>query len=140
MNLNWHGLRAVVLQSDDWGLCAWSPDEQAFRVLADTPAFRSAAGARYGRSTLESAGDVSQLRQLLLEFRGGDSFPPVWQANTIVSSPDYERLTPPLFQVDPLPLVDAPCTPSRWRRPGLWEEVEAHQLAVQHEARAAGPG
>jgi len=130
VNLNWHGLRAVVLQSDDWGLCAWSPDEQAFRVLADTPAFRSAPGARYGRSTLESADDVRQLRQLLVEFRGGDSFPQVWQANTIVSSPDYERLTPPLFQVDPLPLVDAPCTPSRWRRPGLWEEVD--------EAREAG--
>ena len=64
--------QAVVLESDDWGLCAWVPDEQAYRVLAGQPAFRSEAGQRYGRSTLESAHDVQRLAALLLEFRGGD--------------------------------------------------------------------
>ena len=52
LNLDWRRLKAVVIESDDWGLCAWSPDEQAYRVLTDTPAFRSPPGRIYGRSTL----------------------------------------------------------------------------------------
>jgi hypothetical protein len=123
MNLDWRRLRAVVFESDDWGLCAWSPDEQARRVLASLPAFRSPAGRRYAGSTLEGADDVRRLVDTLLEFRGGDGFPPVWQANTVVAAPDYERLTPPLFDVPSLPLVDLPRTPSRWARPRLWEQV-----------------
>jgi len=118
VNLDWRRLKAVVLESDDWGLCAWSPDEQAFRVLADTPAFRSPAGRRYGASTLESAADVDLLSRTMLEFRGADGFPPVLQANTVVSAPDYSALKPPLFEVESMPLVDHPATPSRWRRPG----------------------
>ena len=124
MNLDWRRLRAVVFESDDWGLCAWSPDEQACRVLADTPAFRSPAGRRYGGSTLESATDIQSLTRILMEFRGGDGFPAVWQANTVVASPDYARLRPPLFECDALPLVDFPDAPSRWRRPGAWEAVQ----------------
>jgi hypothetical protein len=123
VNLDWHRLKAVVIESDDWGLCGWSPDAQAHRVLADTPAFRSRAGHRYGASTLESATDVSAMRELLLSYRGGDGFPPVLQANTIVGAPDYDRLVPPLFECDALPVLFHPRAPSRWQRPGLWEEV-----------------
>ncbi len=124
MNLEWRRLKAVVLESDDWGLCAWSPDEQAFRVLRDTPAFRDPAGRRYGGSTLESAADVQALAGALLEFRGGDGFPPVWQANTVMSNPDYALLRPPLFEMEALPLTGLPEVPSRWVRPGMWEQVE----------------
>lgn len=123
MNLDWRRLKAVVFESDDWGLCAWSSDAQAFRVLADGPAFRTPAGRRYGGSTLESAADVDALAATLLEFRGGDGFPPVWQANTIVAAPRYAALTPPDFDVPELPLVPLPETPVRWHRPGLWEAV-----------------
>jgi len=123
VNLDWSRQRAVVIESDDWGLCAWSPDEQARRVLSDTPAFRSAAGRRYGGSTLESAADVRELVETLSGFRGRDGCRPVWQANTIVAAPDYAALIPPRFDVDALPLVDLPATPARWSRPGMWEEV-----------------
>jgi hypothetical protein len=123
LNLDWGRLRAVVVQSDDWGLCAWVPDEQAHRALADAPAWRTPAGRIYGRSTLESASDVARLAETLLEFRGGDGFPPVLQANTVMAAPDYTRLEPPLFPVEELPLVPLPATPSRWARPGLWDEV-----------------
>jgi hypothetical protein len=125
LNLDWHRLKAVVIESDDWGLAAWVADEQAHRVLADTPVFRSEVGRVYGRSTLESAADVRALGELLLRFRGGDGFPPVWQANTIVAAPDYARLRPPAFDVGELPLVDLPETPTRWSRPGMWAQVEA---------------
>jgi hypothetical protein len=129
MNLDWGRLRAVVIQSDDWGLCAWVPDEEAYRALTDGPAWRTPAGRTYGRSTLESASDVARLRELLLEFRGGDGFPVVLQANTVMAAPDYERLEPPLFQVEEFPVVRLPDTPSRWTRPGLWDEVRRSQDA-----------
>ena len=128
MNSIWRRLKAVVLESDDWGLCAWSPDDQAHRVLTDTPAFRSPAGRAYGRSTLESAADVKRLVQALLEFRGGDGFPPVWQANTVMAAPDYARLEPPLFQVAAMPVITLPELPSRWQRPGLWDEVRIRKF------------
>lgn len=129
MSVDWGRVKAVVLESDDWGLCAWVPDDQAHRAMADTAAWRSPPGRLYGRSTLESAQDVSRLVETLLEFRGGDAFPPVWQANTIMGAPDYARLTPPLFEVQELPMVMLPEFPSRWRRPGLWEQVKKAQEA-----------
>ena len=95
-----------MLESDDWGLCAWSPDAQAWRVLADLPAFRTRAGRRYAGSTLESADDVRQLLGVLAEFRGGDGFPPVWQANTVMAGPAFERLRPPQFEFTELPLEE----------------------------------
>ena len=119
-----------MLESDDWGLCAWVPDDRGHRALANQPAFRTAAGLRYGRSTLESAADVSELAWELLQWRGKDGFPPVWQANTIVANPDYERLQPPLFQFDELPLCYFPELPARWARPGLSDAI--------HRAEAAG--
>ncbi len=129
MALDWRRLKAVVLESDDWGLCAWVPDDQAHRALNVLPAFRSPAGLRYGRSTLESAADISALATTLLEWRGGDGFPPVLQANTIVANPDYEAMTPPLFEGDEPPLREHPDVPSRWRRPGLWDAVRDAESA-----------
>jgi hypothetical protein len=129
VNLDWHRLKAVVLESDDWGLCAWVPDDRAHRALANQPAFRTGAGLRYGRSTLESAADVAALSQELLRWRGGDGLPPVWQANTIVANPDYGRLKPPAFEFDELPLRYLPELPSRWARPGLWEAVQVAEKA-----------
>lgn len=123
VNLDWRRLKAVVLESDDWGLCAWVPDEQAHRVLADAPAWRGPTGRVYGGSTLEHADDVAQLVGSLLEFRGGDGLSPVWQANTVMATPDYARLMPPLFECDGLPLVRFPEFPARWSRPGLGEAI-----------------
>jgi hypothetical protein len=124
-------MKAVVLESDDWGLCAWSADEQACRVLADLPVFRGPHAFRYAGSTLESAADVRRIAETLLEFRGADGFPPVLQANTVMASPDYVRLRPPAFECEGLPLVDYPQSPSRWTRPGLWGEVvAARELGV----------
>lgn len=129
MRLDWGRLKAVVLESDDWGLCAWSADDEAHRALAATPAFAGPAGRLYGRSTLESAADVRALRETLLEFRGADGAPPLWQANTVMASPDFERMAREGFEGDEPPLLPFPETPSRWRRPGLWDEVRASVAA-----------
>jgi len=123
VNLDWHRLNAVVLQSDDWGLCAWVPDDRAHRALAQQPAFRTVAGRRYGRSTLESAADVGALAKELLAWRGGDGLPPVWQANTVMANPDYAAMRRPPFDFEAPPLCSHPALPSRWARPGLWDAV-----------------
>ncbi len=125
MRTDWARLRAVVLESDDWGLCAWSADDEAWRALSGTPAFRSAPGRAYGRSTLESAADVRALRETLLAFRGADGAPPVWQANTIMAVPDFERIAREGWSHAELPLREPPELPSRWARPGLSEQVDA---------------
>lgn len=122
-------MKAVVLESDDWGLCAWAPDLQAFRVLSDLPVFRSPVGRRYGGSTLERASDVKRIAGLLAELRGGDGFPPILQANTVMAAPDYARLDPPAFACDEMPIIGLPLTPSRWARPGLWGEIVAAREA-----------
>ena len=124
VNLEWKRLKAVVIESDDWGLCAWSPDEHALRVLADTPAFRTPAGRRYGSSTLESADDVRRLAATFAEFRGGDGFAPVLQANTVMAAPVFERLRPPSFELAELPLALPVEASSRWNRPGLGAAVD----------------
>ena len=114
-----------MIESDDWGLCAWSADEHAWRVLSDTPAFRSPAGRRYASSTLESADDVRQLGGTLAEFRGGDGFAPVLQANTVMAAPRFDRLRPPQFELAELPLASPVEASSRWARPGLDAAVDA---------------
>lgn len=123
MNVDWRRLKAVVFQSDDWGLCAWCPDEEAYRALCDTPAFRSPAGRAYGRSTLESADDVRALAAVLEEVSGADGLPPVWQANTVMAAPDYARLEASGFAAGAPPALLQPEVPPRWQRPGLWDEV-----------------
>jgi hypothetical protein len=129
VNLDWKRMKAVVLESDDWGLCAWAPDSQAYRVLSDLPVFRSPIGRRYGGSTLERASDVKRIAGVLSEFRGGDGFPPILQANTVMGAPDYARLQPPAFACDELPIIGLPLTPSRWARHGLWGEIVAAREA-----------
>ena len=116
-------------ESDDWGLCAWSPDVQGWRALADQPVFRSPSGRRYAGSTLESAADVRAMAGCSARSRAATASPPVWQANMILAAPDYSKLQPPAFDVPTLPLLEFPNTPSRWSRPKLWEQVTVARLS-----------
>jgi hypothetical protein len=118
VRVDWQRLKAVVIESDDWGLCAWVPDREAHRALAAAPAFRTVAGRRYGGSTLESAADVRALVSVLREFRGADGLPPAWQANTIVAAIDWDALAAPFRR---LPLRGLDALAGRWARPGLLE-------------------
>ena len=61
---------------------------------------------------------------MLADVRGADGFPPVWQANTIMAAPDFERMHAPLFECGSVPLIEGPLAPSRWERPGAWAETE----------------
>lgn len=118
--------RAVVIESDDWGLCAWVPDEAAAQRLAHAPAFRTPAGRRYGRSTLERADEVRALHAVLRGIRGADGQTAVLQANTVMAAPDYARIDPARAK-PPLPTLAWPALPSRWARPGLADALAEAQ-------------
>lgn len=82
--VDWGALRAVVLESDDWGLPGFVPDAAALVGLD-----REALGGTqfpdvYWRSTLESAADVDALVALLATHRGRDALPAVFQPNMIL--------------------------------------------------------
>ena len=125
MTLDWRRQKAVVLESDDWGLCAWSADEEAHRALAATPSFRDAVGRRYGRSTLERAEDVHALCAVLEEHRDANGITPVWQANTVMAAPDFAGIAGAASIPEQIPLVFLPDLPTRWTRPGLWDAVRS---------------
>ncbi len=145
LRLDWRRLKAVVIESDDWGLCAWSPDAAAWQALREEPAFRTPAGRRYGGSTLESAEDVRRLARLLLQLEARDGLAPVLQANTVVAAPAFERVVPPFTE---LPLAWPEEASQRWHRPGLEaamrEACEAgvwwpeYALGLAQRATAAG--
>src|SRR5262249_22637260 len=88
VNLDWHRLRAVVLESDDWGLCAWVPDDRAHRALANQPAFRTEAARRCAWRTRGCPGEGRARGAGLLGGRGGEASPPVGRATTGAATPD----------------------------------------------------
>ena len=129
------------------------PGRPAHRALAHLPAFRTEAGRRYGRSTLESAADVRALAEMLRAFRGGDGFPPVWQANTIVAHPDWDAAARRPFESTSFRSPGSRRLPRAGRGPGLieawadaaadgvwWAELHGlHHLPETRVAEGAAP-
>lgn len=123
--VDWRAARAVVIESDDWGLCGFLPDGAAAGD-AERSAWRAeVAPPVYWDSTLEDSAAVAALAAVLAECRGRDGLAPVLQANMIVSA-----LSPP---VGPGPLTadaawtrhDVPDRPAAYARPGLETAVDA---------------
>ena len=84
--VDWRRVRAVVFESDDWGLAGFVPDESALNGL-DRQALQAGRFPEvYWESTLEDSAGVSRLARLLVRFEGGDGLPPVIQANYIMSA------------------------------------------------------
>jgi len=120
--VDWRSARAVVFESDDWGLCGFAPDVAALERLdpavlqvGDTP-------RAYLYSTLEDSAAVASLAAVLAGGRGRDGGPAVLQPNYIMGwqapdsaagGPDGERL-----RVGLLPQLHP-----RYARPGLWDAV-----------------
>lgn len=123
--VDWRAARAVVLESDDWGLCGFLPDSAAAGD-AERSAWRAeVAPPVYWDSTLEDSAAVAELAAVLAEFRGRDGLPPVLQANMIVSA-----LAPPAGPGPPVADAawrrhDLPDRPAEYARPGLEAAVDA---------------
>ncbi len=125
--VDWRAARAVVIESDDWGLCGYAPDADAVAgsgVVADNLA-RLRTGntpAAYLNSTLEDSAAVSALAAVLSGCRGRDGGPAVLQPNYIMGwlAAGSGTGSPggPAFRSGTLPEF-----PAEYARPGLWKAV-----------------
>jgi len=106
--VDWRSLRAVALESDDWGLPGYVPDAHALDGVD-----RAALGGThfpdvYWNSTLESAADLDAMVALMRRHHARDGLPAVFQPNMILK-----------------PQLPGPDSP--YHRPGL---AEAERRAV----------
>jgi hypothetical protein len=114
--VDWRSLRAVVIESDDWGLAGFVPDADSWRGLdrdeLDTGSFPGV----YWLSTLEDSSMVSKLNMVLSGHLGHDGHPAILQPNYVMSSLAHDG--------EQWVSYDLPALPPYYRRPGLWRAVE----------------
>ncbi len=120
--VDWRQARAVVLESDDWGLCGFLPNAAALAGEERSALQAGRFPAAYWSSTLEDSGAVSALAGVLARHRGRDGQPPLLQANMIVSALAW--------RIDASGQAgwrrhDIPDLPAAYARPGLWTAVDA---------------
>ena len=114
--VDWQSLRAVVIESDDWGLAGFVPDADAWKGLdrdqLDTGSFPDV----YWLSTLEDSSMVTELNSVLSGHLGRDGHPAVLQPNYVMSSLAHDG--------EGWVRYDLPVLPPLYQRPGLWKAVE----------------
>ena len=90
--VDWTRARAVVLESDDWGLCGFVPDHDTLVAFGTVRPPESRYPPVYGGSTLEDSTAVTDLCGVLAAHRGRDGLPALLQPNYIVASLACEPL------------------------------------------------
>jgi len=121
--VDWRGLRAVVFESDDWGLAGFVPSAAAWEGLRREDLSPGRFPEIYWNSTLEDSATVADLAALLASHRGRDGLPALLQPNYVMSSLAWED--------GQWRRYDLPDFPRDYRRPGMWKAVEdARRLGV----------
>lgn len=117
--VDWRDLRAVVLQSDDWGLAGFVPHAQAWDGLDRDALGPGRFPEVYWNSTLEDAAMVSELSTILGSVQDADGLPGLFQPNYVMGSLAWE----PEAGRDAWVRRDLPDLPPGYERPGLWAAV-----------------
>jgi hypothetical protein len=115
--VDWRGLRAVALESDDWGLAGFVPSARVWDGLRREDLSPGGFPGVYWNSTLEDSTTVADLAALLALHRGRDGLPAVLQPNYVMSSLAWEDGRWHRY--------DLPDLPRKYQRPGLWAAVAA---------------
>lgn len=115
--VDWSSLRAVALESDDWGLAGFVPSAAAWDDLRREDLAPGNFPAIYWNSTLEDSAMVADLAGVLSACRGRDGLPAVMQPNYVMSSLSW--------QDGQWRRYDLPGVPPAYARPGLWNAVAA---------------
>jgi hypothetical protein len=115
--VDWRGLRAVALESDDWGLAGFVPSARVWEGLRREDLSPGRFPEVYWNSTLEDSAMVADLAALLASHRGRDGLPAVLQPNYVMSSLAWED--------GQWQRHDLPDLPRQYPRPGLWAAVAA---------------
>lgn len=84
----WSQHRAILMQTDDWGMCAWAPNASAYETMHPYEFMRTP----WSSGTLETPADMERMFSLLERFEGGDGLPVVFEPIYMVSSPDYDAI------------------------------------------------
>lgn len=117
--VDWRSLRAVALESDDWGLAGFVPSARVWEGLRREDLSPGRFPEVYWNSTLEDSATVTDLAALLASHRGRDGLPAVLQPNYVLSSLAWED--------GQWQRYDLPDLPREYQRPGLWAAVAAAQ-------------
>ena len=121
--VDWTDVRAVVLESDDWGLCGFTPDLATMDATDEAAIAPGRIPAIYHYSTLETAEHVTGLADMLSRHKGRDGLSAVFQPNYIVGSMSLEPASSSDggFEWKRRSLPDLPDV---YPRPGLWDAVD----------------
>lgn len=113
--VDWRGLRAIALESDDWGLAGFVPAVEAWHGLERESLTPGRFPEVYWNSTLEDSATVARLAEVLAGVRGRDGRPAVLQPNYVMSALDWTGGN--------WVRRDLPDFPEAYARPGLWQAV-----------------
>ncbi len=123
---DWQRVRAVCIESDDWGLCGFVPDSTALVALDRGALAPGRLPEIYWLSTLEDSTAVAALCGVLSGHRGRDGLTAIMQPNYIMASLTADTSGGDTLRWRRQALPD---TPPRYERPGLWTAVRAGQRA-----------
>jgi hypothetical protein len=128
--VDWLRVRAVAIESDDWGLCGFVPDSAAAAALDRDVLAPGRLPEVYWNSTLEDSAAVASLAAVLGRHRGRDGLPALIQPNYIMASLGFASTSPGDIDRARWTTHVLPDVAPRYDRPGLWAAV--------HEARRRG--
>ncbi len=125
--VDWRSLRAVALESDDWGLAGFVPAADSWDGLDREALQPGRFPPVYWQSTLEDADMVRSLVDILAAHRGQDGIAAVFQPNYVMGSLAWDSKTENWIR------YDLPNWPPQYPRPGMWEAVNhGRALGVWH--------
>lgn len=87
--VDWSRIRAVAMESDDWGLPGFSPSLESWQGIDRADLNPGHFPVVYWHSTLENATTVREMSQLMLRHRGQDGLPAVFQPNYVTGSLEW---------------------------------------------------
>ena len=116
-NVDWSKWKAIVFESDDWGLCSYTPSSEKYGRLSN----QFPADLRLNaEDSLETTQALDNLFTVLKRFSGGDNCPAVFQPNYILSNPDYAAIAmAKVFSAIPITQFPEP-----WGSPGLLDKIK----------------
>ncbi len=120
--VDWRAARAVVIESDDWGLCGFTPTEDALDGVDIDVICPGEFPDVYLYSTLECRETVERMAALLAGHRGRDDVAAVFQPNYIMSSLSYAA-TSETSDVLQWRQATLPRLPALYSRDDLWPAV-----------------
>jgi hypothetical protein len=125
--VDWRTVRAVAIQSDDWGLAGFVPRSDSWQGLEREAVSPGRFPPVYWGSTLEDAAVVDRLVAILAAHRGRDGVAAVFQPNYVMGSLAYDA------QDAAWQSYKLPQWPPQYDRPGLWAAVgEGRRQGVWH--------